>query len=102
MDRNKEGQVNLWEQAGNKCLECALELLNKGTAMDMGTAMAVKDLIGAAISIDILNLRWAEQSRYSREFFGNQPLKQTASVDICKAENAITHRVLKTLKEQNT
>lgn len=75
MGEEKE-RVNLWEQTGNKCLECALELLNSKTALDMDKARTVGKLVETAISIDTLNLRWAEQNRYAGAVFRGHALEQ--------------------------
>lgn len=73
----KKEQVNLLEKVGNKCLEQALMLLNEKTALNADKIKAVSDLVGIAISIDALNLRWAEQNRYGGAVFQGQLLEQT-------------------------
>ena len=54
-------QNNLWEQVGNRCLELARQELNKETAPAAATVETVERLVGIAISIDDLNLRWEVQ-----------------------------------------
>ena len=75
---NKE-QNNLWEQVGNRSLMCALELLGKDAATTTATVETVQKLVHIAIEIDLLNLRWAEQSRY-----GAAVLRDRASQPITK------------------
>lgn len=67
---------NLWEQVGNECLIQAIKLLKENTAPTAGTAETVKTLVDTAISIDMLNLRWAAQNRYGAAVFRNQPFSQ--------------------------
>lgn len=74
----KKEQESLWEQVGNRCLERALALLNEETALDMNNIRAAKELVKIAVSIDLLNLRWTEQSRYGEAVFQGQILGQTA------------------------
>lgn len=50
---------NLWEQVGNECLSKALNLLKSETAPTAATAEAVGRLVETAVSIDVLNRRWA-------------------------------------------
>lgn len=57
-------ESSLWEQVGNRCLELAKQALNKETAPTEATVETVERLVGIAISIDDLNLRWAKQNRY--------------------------------------
>lgn len=58
MEQNNE---NLWERVGNKCLSRALALLESETVPTAATAETVRALVGAAVSIDALNLRWEQQ-----------------------------------------
>lgn len=67
---------NLWEAIGNKCLQKANEMLNDKTAPVAGTIEAVKELVGIAISIDMLTLRWAEQTRFYASGRSDQPFLQ--------------------------
>ena len=69
---------SLWEQVGNKCLECALTLLDEETAPDINKTRAVENLVATAVSIDLLNLRWAKQTRYAGAVFQGQASGQTA------------------------
>lgn len=64
--------MNLWERVGNKCLSHALALLESETAPTADTVEAVKGLVKMAISIDMLNLQWARQSRYGAAVFRGQ------------------------------
>lgn len=54
---------NLWVEVGNKCLQRASELLDDKTAPAAATAETVKILVEMAISMDVLNLRWAQQTQ---------------------------------------
>lgn len=59
MDKQKD----LWTEVGNKCLRRASELLDSETTPTAATAEVVKSLVETAISMDLLNLRWAIQNR---------------------------------------
>ena len=63
---------NLWEQVGNRCLEHALNLLDEKTAPTAATVETVKGLVDVALSIDMLNLHWARQTRYGAAAFRGQ------------------------------
>lgn len=63
---------SLWEQVGNRCLELAKQELNKETVPTGATVETVGRLVGIAISIDDLNLRWAEQNRYGAAAYQDQ------------------------------
>ena len=65
--------VNLWEQVGNKCLKAALFALEKETIPTAATVETVRGLVETAISIDMLNLQWAQKSRYGAAVFRGQP-----------------------------
>ena len=67
-----------WHEAGELCLDNAIALLKDETAPAAVTAEAVKTLIEAAVSIDLLNLRWEEQSRCGAAVFRGQPFSQQA------------------------
>lgn len=69
----EEKQISLWEQVGNKCLSSALAMLESETAPTAVTVETVRGLVEAAIAIDTLNLRWAEQNRYGAAAFRAQP-----------------------------
>lgn len=56
---------NLWNEVGNKCLRRASELLDSETTPTAATAEVVKSLVETAVSMDLLNLRWAIQNRSS-------------------------------------
>lgn len=56
--------TDLWAEVGNKCLSKATALIDSETVPTAATVETVKGLVETAISIDLLNLRWAEQSRY--------------------------------------
>lgn len=62
-------ETDLWTEVGNRCLQRASELLDGETAPAAATAETVRCLVETAISIDMLNLRWAEQSRYGARAF---------------------------------
>lgn len=71
---------SLWEKIGNKCLERAEELLeDKDTTPEQ--AEVASKLIYAAIEIDRLNLRWAEQSRSCAAVYSRRASEQTAKAD---------------------
>lgn len=69
-------EENLWLSVGNRCLSCAADLLNEKTAPAAATVETVEKLVGIAIAIDMLNLRWAEQSRSGAEVFPGQPFSR--------------------------
>lgn len=60
---------DLLKEVGNKCLQRASELLDDKTAPAAATAETVRCLVETAISIDVLNLRWAEQNRCGARVF---------------------------------
>lgn len=64
---------NLWLNVGNICLSRAAGLLNEKTTPTVETVEAVKGLVETAISIDMLNLHWAQQNRYGAEALQDQP-----------------------------
>lgn len=64
---------NLWTEVGNKCLRCASELLDSETTPTAATAEVVKSLVETAISMDLLNLRWAIQNRSGAAVFRGRP-----------------------------
>ena len=64
---------DLWTEVGNKCLQRASELLDDKTASAAATAETVKCLVETAISMDMLNLRWAEKTRYGAAVFRGRP-----------------------------
>lgn len=53
-----------WAEISALCLSKAQEALEKETVPTAETVETVKQLIGIAIAIDDLNLRWAEQNRF--------------------------------------
>lgn len=59
----KTEQENLWERLGNICLSHAIALLERGTAPTVETVETAKALVEMAVSIDTLNLRWAQQNQ---------------------------------------
>lgn len=65
-------EVNLWEQVGNRCLKAALSALEKETVPTAATVETVRGLVETAISIDRLNLLWAQQNRYGAAVFRGQ------------------------------
>lgn len=68
---------DLWTEVGNKCLQRASELLDDKTAPAAATAETVRCLVETAISMDMLNLRWAEKTQYGAAVFRDPPLKIT-------------------------
>lgn len=64
---------NLWEQVGNQCLTMAKKELDKKTTPTETTVEMVERLVGIAISIDNLNLRWAQQNRFGAAAFADRP-----------------------------
>ena len=64
---------NLWNEVGNKCLWRASELLDSETTPTAATAEVVKSLVETAISMDLLNLRWAIQNRSGAAASQGQP-----------------------------
>lgn len=64
---------DLWMDVGNKCLEKASALLEDEAAPTAETAGAVRELVKTAIEIDLLNLRWAQQSRSGAAVFREKP-----------------------------
>ena len=69
-------EKNQWEKIGNRCLAGAEVLLKQETVTSAATAETVKSLVETAISIDLLNLRWAEQSRCGAVLFADRPSLQ--------------------------
>lgn len=69
MDKQKD----LWIEVGNKCLRRASELLDSETTPTAATAEVVKSLVETAISMDLLNLRWAIQNRSCAAVFRGPP-----------------------------
>ena len=68
-----------WEQIGNKCLSCAIDLLESDTTTTAETAVTVRTLVETAVAIGALNLRLAEQSRFfSSAFLGPPSLQSKA------------------------
>lgn len=67
---------NLWEQIGNKCLTCAIHMLENESVLDPATIGAVKLLVETAVSIDNLNLRWTQQTQSCAAAFLGQPVSQ--------------------------
>ena len=55
----------LLDNIGNQCLKKADEVLSAETVPTADTARTVKDLVETAISVELLNLRLAEQSRFA-------------------------------------
>lgn len=78
---------DLWTEVRNKCLQRASELLDNKTAPAAETAETVRCLVETAISMDILNLRWAAQTRYDAKTF--QKMAVNNDDDIKAAARAI-------------
>lgn len=64
---------NLWNEVGNKCLRRASELLDSETTPTVAAAEVVKSLVETAVSMDLLNLRWAIQNRSGAAVFRGRP-----------------------------
>ena len=52
--------VSLWDEIGNRCLKLAKRELEKENATTEATVETVERLVRIAVSIDTLNLHWAE------------------------------------------
>lgn len=70
---------NLWEQIGNKCLICAIHMLENEPTPTMATSEIVKLLVETAVSVDNLNLRWAQQTQSCAAVFRDQPVSLQAT-----------------------
>lgn len=71
--------LNIWEQVGNKCLSCALSILDEKTASTAATVEAVRNLVETAIEIDTLNLQWTVQTQSGEAVFGGRVFPPQAS-----------------------
>ncbi len=58
-------EVNLWVEIGNLCLNKALKMLKAEDIPDMGVVEGIEALVGIAVSIDTLNLRWEQAKNQS-------------------------------------
>ena len=56
-------EENLWIQVANSSLRRAMNVIERETIPTAETVGIVKGLVDIAISIDLLNLRWEEQTR---------------------------------------
>ena len=74
--RDTKDKINLWEQVGNMCLKLAKKELERETVPTGATVETVERLIRIAISIDALNLRWANQNQYGAEVFSGLLLER--------------------------
>ena len=63
----------LLDNIGNQCLKKADEMLSAETVPTADTASTVKDLVETAISVEVLNLRLTEQSRFAARACTKQP-----------------------------
>ena len=61
-----EKKIDLWVEIGNKCLRQANNLLDGTPSVE--SVKKAKDLVEIAVSIDTLNLRWAEQPQCTRGY----------------------------------
>lgn len=89
MDNRKD----LWNEVGNKCLRRASELLDSETTPTVATAEVVKSLVETAISMDMLNLRWAIQNRSSAATRRAETAVVSSEADIKAAAAAIHGRL---------
>lgn len=62
-----------WEAIGNRCLDLALTELEKATVPTAVTVETVGKLVGIAIEIDALKLRWKQQTRYGAAVSRGRP-----------------------------
>ena len=72
-----EKKIDLWTEIGNKCLRYANELLDGEPSVE--SVKMAKDLVEIAVSIDTLNLRWAEQNQYAGVVSRGWPLGSPAA-----------------------
>lgn len=89
---------NLWNEVGNKCLRRALELLDSETTPTVATAEVVKSLVETAVSMDLLNLRWAIQNRSGAATRRAETAVVSSEADIKAAAAAIHGRLPEALK----
>lgn len=94
MDKQKD----LWTEVGNKCLRRASELLDSETTTTAATAEVVKSLVETAISMDLLNLRWAIQNRSGAATRRAGTAVVSSEADIKAAAAAIHGRLPEALK----
>lgn len=95
-------EKDLWTEVGNKCLRRASELLDDKTAPAAATAETVKVLVETAISMDMLNLRWAAQKRAFSKFIPTSVSDDditTAAQAICGKQRAFLTRLETQLTE---
>ena len=64
-----DSKTNLWADVGNACLREARILVSGPTIPTAATVETAKKLVDIAISIDLLNLRWAEYNRHGAAVF---------------------------------
>lgn len=89
---------NLWNEVGNKCLRRASELLDSETTPTVATAEVVKSLVETAVSMDLLNLRWAIQNRSGAATRRAETAVVSSEADIKAAAAAIHGRLPEALK----
>ena len=68
-----EYENSMWYKVGNKCLDRAHALLESETHPSATTAEAIKQLVDAAVSIDMLNYLWTHKSQFSSVAVPGQP-----------------------------
>lgn len=55
---------NLWALVGTQCITQALTMLDREAVPTAATVETARKLVDIAIAIEMLNLHWAQQSRY--------------------------------------
>ncbi len=57
-------EKSLWDKVCNNCLDKADKILQTKTVLNAEEVRTVKELVDIAIAIDMLDLRWAEQTQF--------------------------------------
>lgn len=72
---------SLWEEVGNRCLRCALAVLNENTIPTAAAVGIVKELVQTAIEIDTLNLWRSVQIHSGSAAFADTELLRREFID---------------------
>lgn len=64
---------NLWGRVANGALKHAAELLESETAPTAATVETVEKLVRIAVTIDLVDLRWEQQTRSGAAAFRGRP-----------------------------
>lgn len=64
---------NLWERVANGALKHAAELLKSETAPTAATVETVEKLVRIAVTIDLVDLWWEQQTRSGAAAFLGRP-----------------------------